>query len=202
MKNKLLQELTMIYINILEVLPFSILNFPRPVTFLLVLIPVTLSKPQTLDSPPPCSTLSGDSECISDYVYYEVSDLAKKGVFDGTVFSGASSANHLIFNGASGPSYISIPAGMNPHGLFSKVTSGVTLVAGTITKGVVYAVKKVKAGAKGVVTVVRVGAREVHVISQNFTQPIFPGTRWCGAGNKANNSTELGVFNKSDRCCM
>jgi Phospholipase A2 len=170
---------------------------------LLVLIPMAMSKLQPLETVPPCSSDSGDAECVNDYVYYEVAD----DVFTGTNQLEFSGADHLAFGGASGAHAFGgrpppVLAAYQPADLFSDIGKGVKLVAGAIKKGFVYGIKKVKAGAKGVVKVFKVGAREVRVVSHNFTQPIFPGTRWCGAGNKAYNATDLGLFSKSDLCCM
>jgi Phospholipase A2 len=163
---------------------------------------MALSKLQPLETAPlPCSSDSGDAECVNEYVYYELADdvFTSTNLLELNSFSGA---DHLAFGGASSGRPPPVLAAYQPVDLFSDIKKGVKLVAGAIKKGVVYGIKKVKAGAKGVVKVVKIGARELRVIGHNFTQPIFPGTRWCGSGNKAYNATELGLFKNSDLCCM
>lgn len=179
----------------------------RSIICLLVLIPIALSELQLPETLPPCSSSSGDSKCVNDYVYYEVAD---------DVFTGANNLDNTLggtvdfqtFSGSNNIAFSAPIAGQPTKplsiisDLFSGITKRVKIVAGAIKKGVVYVIKKVKAGAKGVVKVFKVGAREIRVVVHNFTQPIYPGTRWCGPGDKAYNSTDLGVFKDSDSCCM
>jgi Phospholipase A2 len=75
-------------------------------------------------------------------------------------------------------------------------------VVGSTVHGAELAIDTAHAGAKGAVDAAKVGVEEAAVIGKNITQPIFPGTRWCGAGNKAKNDTEVGLFKDSDHCCM
>lgn len=38
--------------------------------------------------------------------------------------------------------------------------------------------------------------------NESHLQIIFPGTLWCGPGNIADNDSELGYFEETDRCCQ
>lgn len=40
---------------------------------------------------------------------------------------------------------------------------------------------------------------DVNKMSNNAL--IFPGTKWCGAGNIAENEDDLGVYRDTDKCC-
>ncbi|CAB3365189.1 Hypothetical predicted protein [Cloeon dipterum] len=85
--------------------------------------------------------------------------------------------------------------------LANKAKQGVDVIAEKAKEGAVTVVDKAAEGAKGAVNVAQVGAEETLVVISDPTQPIFPGTRWCGAGTKADNVTDVGVFKKVDKCC-
>lgn len=37
--------------------------------------------------------------------------------------------------------------------------------------------------------------------TNNGSRVIFPGTKWCGAGDVASSEEDLGVFSELDKCC-
>lgn len=42
---------------------------------------------------------------------------------------------------------------------------------------------------------------DINRHSQNGSRLIFPGTKWCGPGNNADNENDLGHFEETDKCC-
>lgn len=158
--------------------------FVRTIICLLVLIPVALLKPHH-----PHHHKSHYQESTS---YSPTASKTSAHNFLG----GAASFATSVAGGAAGFAAVAF----NGAGNFA---SGVTkTVVGSTVQGAELAIDTAHAGAKGAVDVAKVGVEEAAVIGQNITQPIFPGTRWCGAGNKAKNDTEVGLFKDSDHCCM
>ncbi|XP_059481972.1 uncharacterized protein LOC132200494 [Neocloeon triangulifer] len=82
-----------------------------------------------------------------------------------------------------------------------KAKEGVEVIAEKTKEGTEGVVAKAKEGTKDAIHAVKVGAKETWVVISDPTQPIFPGTRWCGAGTKADNVTDVGVFSTVDYCC-
>lgn len=43
--------------------------------------------------------------------------------------------------------------------------------------------------------------QDINRHSKNGSRMIFPGTKWCGPGNNADNDSDLGHFEETDKCC-
>lgn len=42
---------------------------------------------------------------------------------------------------------------------------------------------------------------DINRHTKNGSRIIFPGTKWCGPGNNADNDDDLGRFKETDKCC-